>query len=107
MQIRPVNPQVMLQQVAQMNRLTNNDGSRAETQQNQFAQEFAKAQDKERTQVVQAQEPDEGQNVNPDGSAGKEKEERNKKKRPGQTDDDNDNENKPPTIGRGILDIRM
>jgi len=106
MQIRPVDIQVMLHRAPEMNRASNNDGSRAETQQNQFAQEFQKIRERERNTVVQPQEPDEGQSVNPDGSAGKEKQEQNKKKRPSQQKEE-DNKPQQPAIGRGILDIRM
>jgi len=106
MQVRPVDIQVMLHRAPEMNRATNNDGSRAQTQQNQFAQEFERLREKERTSVVQPQEPDEGQSVNPDGSAGKEKEQRGKKRRPSDKVQSEQKTN-PPEIGGGMLDIRI
>jgi len=106
MQIRPIDIQVMLHRAPEMNRLTNNDGSRAETQQNQFAKEFERLREKERSSVVQPQEPDEGQSVNPDGSAGKEKHQQSKKRRPSDKADD-DKKGKPPALGGGMLDIRI
>ena len=106
MQVRSVDIQVMVHRAPEMNRATNNDGSRAATQQNQFAQEFQKLRERERAQVVHAQEADENQGVNPDGSAGKEKQQQNKKKRPGagQSAEPEKPQNAP---GRGMLDIRM
>ena len=43
MNIRPVDSQVNLNRAAEVNRVTNNDGSRAENQNAQFANSFQKA----------------------------------------------------------------
>ncbi|MDR2167780.1 MAG: hypothetical protein LBE35_08045 [Clostridiales bacterium] len=102
MAIRPVDMQVMLQRAPEVNRLTNNDGSRAETQQNQFAQHFQRVRDAEQKQVVQTTEA-EGRNIDPDGSAGKEKQQRGRKK----TNNEKDDEEKKSNVGRGMLDIMM
>ena len=101
MDIRPVNMQVMLQRAPEVNRATNNDGSRAETQQNQFAQAFQRVRDAEQSQVVQPHQADEG-NLDPDGSAGKEKQQRGKKKQ-----DKDEEEKKSQNSSRGMLDIMM
>ena len=101
--IRPVNMQIMLQMAPEVNRATNNDGSRAETQQNQFAQAFQRVRNSEQTQVVQPHQTDEG-NLDPDGSAGKEKQQKGKRRQGGKEEE----EKKPQgSTNRGMLDIMM
>ncbi|MCL2169540.1 MAG: hypothetical protein FWB74_05890 [Defluviitaleaceae bacterium] len=109
MQIRPVNMQVMLVKAEAMNRATNNDGSRAQTQQNQFAQEFERLQERERTQVMEAADADEGQSVNPDGR-NKEEREQEKKKKEKLAEEEAAQAKalaKFGQPGRGMIDIRM
>ena len=103
MAIRPVDMQVMLQRAPAINHLTNNDGSRAETQQSQFANQFQRVRDAEQSQVVQTQEGEEG-TLDPDGSAGKEKQQKGKKR---QTSGQKENDKKVQHQGRGMLDIMM
>jgi len=103
--IRPVDMQVMVQRTPELNRLTNNDGSRAETQQNQFSQEFQRLSEHAQRTVVQAQET-EGRDVDKDGSAGKEKEQK-KKRRPTRRQDDSEEEKQKDDLGSGMLDIMM
>jgi len=66
MDIRPVDMQVMVQRAAMLNRATNNDGSRAETQNTQFANEFARATEQEQKAVVQTPESENAE-LNKDG----------------------------------------
>ncbi|MCL2854254.1 MAG: hypothetical protein FWE21_01385 [Defluviitaleaceae bacterium] len=103
MSIRPVDMQVMIQRMPEVNRLTNNDGSRAETQNNQFAQQFAKVAD-ERQKTVGETDEAQKQELDKDGrgrggSTG------------GQNDDKEadgqDDKNNPPKPGRGMLDIMI
>jgi hypothetical protein len=101
MAIRPVDMQVMLQKAPEVNRLTNNDGSRAETQQNQFSQHFQRLRDAEQSQVVHTHES-EGRNIDPDGSAGKEKQQKGKKRQ-----GDKQKDQKILAPGQGMLDIMM
>jgi len=95
--------QVIMQRAPEVNRMTNNDGSRAETQQNQFAHTFGRMRDAEQSQVVQTGETDES-NLDPDGSAGKEKQQKGKRN---QKDTKKEEPKRPMGSGRGMLDIRI
>jgi len=104
MDVRPVDMQVMLQRAAMLNRVTNNDGSRAETQNNQFANEFAKAREQDATSVTKAVQPDEAE-LNKDGR-GTGGEHNSKGKKKGEQKDEKPKKNMPD-IGQGMLDIRI
>jgi len=95
--------QVMLQRAPEVNRVTNNDGSRAENQNQAFAQSLQDAVDKEARQVVnsnQAQKSD----VDKDG--GKEKKgHRRRSRQDGKNDDTEEKEKEAKS--RSMLDIRI
>ena len=102
MGIRPVDLQVMVQRAAEVNRATNNDGSRAETQNNQFAQSFQKVVEQEGKQVVNANQAEKA-NVDKDGRGqGRDKDGKGRK-RPGQSN----KENEKGEQNRGLLDIKI
>ena len=103
MGVRPVDMQVMVQRAAQLNRVTNNDGSRAEIQNNQFANEFAKAAEQGQRQVNQAEQP-EGAEFNKDGKgSGAQGGSKGKKK-----DEEKDKPKKNiPGPSQGMLDIKI
>jgi len=66
MSIGRVDMQVMLQRAPEVNRVTNNDGSRAETQNQQFTQSLQKAVEQEGKQVVSTNQAEKG-NIDKDG----------------------------------------
>jgi len=102
MGIRPVDLQVMVQRAPEVNRATNNDGSRAETQNNQFAQSFQKVVEQEGKQVNHANEADKA-GVDKDGRGkGGGKDEKGNR-RPGQEKEEKDK----AVQNRGLLDIRI
>ncbi|MCL2619546.1 MAG: hypothetical protein FWD97_01255 [Defluviitaleaceae bacterium] len=103
MSIRPVDMQVMVQRMPEVNRLTNNDGSRAETQNNAFAQQFAKVSD-ERQKTVNEPEEAEKQQLDKDGRGGGSQQDRHKAEREAEEQAD---DKKAPVPGRGMLDIMM
>ena len=102
--IRPVDMQVMVQRAPEVNRNTNNDGSRAETQNSQFSAQFQKVVEQGQRQVNQTQHT-EGQDVDPDGRGAKV--ERKPKPRPKTGTKKEDDAKKPQDIGQGMLDIRI
>ena len=104
MSIRPVDMQVMVQRAPAINRATNNDGSRQEIQNNQFAQEFAKASEDAQKTVIETQEA-EKQGLDKDGKGhggGGDQEKNGGERKEEQTD-----EKKAPVPGKGMLDIMM
>jgi hypothetical protein len=101
--IRPVDMQVMLQRAPEVNRVTNNDGSRAETQNNQFAEQFQRLSEQSARQVTSTHQT-EGQDVDPDGRGAQD--ERRRRRRPGSTENQED-EKKNTQIKQGMLDIRI
>ena len=104
MSIRPVDFQVMIQRSSEINRLTNNDGSRAEQQNTQHALSFQKTLEQEGKQVVntsQAERPD----VDKDGRRGGKGDEKQKKRRP-DSGSANKEDSKNPPKGK-MLDIRI
>jgi len=102
MGIRPVDLQVMVQRAPEVNRATNNDGSRAETQNNQFAQSFQKTIEQESKQVINANQAEKS-NVDKDGRGHGRGKDGKGKKRPG----DEKNEDGKGGQNRGMLDIRI
>jgi len=92
----------MVQRAPEVNRATNNDGSRAETQNNQHAQSFQKLVEQESKQVGTANQAEKS-NVDKDGRGhgGGGKDDKNKK-RPGQ-----DTEEGKGGQNRGLLDIKI
>ena len=101
--IRPVDMQVMVQRVPDVNRNTNNDGSRAETQNSQFSEQFKKVVELGQQQVTNAKEA-EGQDVDPDGRGAKDERKPNKRPKPGEKKQD---DRRPSDIGQGMIDIRI
>jgi len=102
MSIRPVDLQVMLHRASEVNRVTNNDGSRAENQNSQFAQSFQKVVEQEGKQVVNAGQAEHA-DVDKDGRGkgnGSNSRPKSKERRPGQKDD------KKTQQRQGMLDIR-
>ena len=101
MGIRPVDLQVMVQRAPEVNRATNNDGSRAETQNNQFAQSFQKMVEQEGKQVANANQAEKS-SVDKDGRGHGGGKDGKGNKRPGQEkEDDKSGQN------RGLLDIKI
>jgi len=104
MEIRPVDMQVMLQRAAMLNRDTNNDGSRAETQNAQFANEFARAQEQEQKSVQQPHQAEDSE-LNKDGRGpgtggdGKDKKRDGKNQKP--------KKDIPGMRSQGMLDIKI
>ena len=104
--VRPVTPQIMVQRAAEVNRATNNDGSRAEVQNSQFSDSLQRAAAQEQRMVVNAHQA-EKQQLDKDGRGGgaggrgrdgrREKEEQTEEETP----------NKKAGIGKGMLDIKM
>jgi len=102
MGIRPVDLQVMVQRAPELNRATNNDGSRAETQNSQFAQSFQKVVEQEGKQVLEANQAEQT-NVNKDGRGQSGGKDGKGKKRPGQEK----KEDGKGEQNRGLLDIKI
>jgi len=102
MGIRPVDLQVMVQRAPEVNRATNNDGSRAETQNNQFAQSFQKVVEQEGKQVNTAAQADKA-NVDKDGRGQGGGKDGKGQRRPGQEKE----EEGKAVKNRGLLDIRI
>ena len=100
--IRPVDMQVMIQRTQEINRTTNNDGSRAEQQSGQFAQHFQRTVDQQTRQVVNSNQAEKS-DVDKDGGNGKDKQEQNKK-RP-HTAKEDEKVTKPTRSG--LLDVRI
>jgi hypothetical protein len=94
--------QVAVQRAPEINRATNNDGSRAETQNSQFAQSFQKMVEQEGKQVVNTNQTEQT-NVDKDGRGQGGGKDGKGKKRPGQ---DKDEKGKGGQ-NRGLLDIRI
>lgn len=103
MSIRPVDMQVMVQRMPEVNRLTNNDGSRAETQNNAFAQQFARLADERQKTVNQSEEVGK-QQLEKDGRGGGSPQDRHKAEREAEEQAD---EKKASVPGRGMLDITI
>ena len=101
--IRAVDMQVMAHRAPEVNRVTNNDGSRAEVQNNQFANEFQRAAAEEQKQVTQTN-PTEGQDVDKDGK-GQGQNQKQKQGRPSNKKEENQKEKIAPA--QGMLDIRI
>ncbi|MDR2183719.1 MAG: hypothetical protein LBE55_06050 [Clostridiales bacterium] len=102
MGIRPVDLQVMVQRAPEVNRATNNDGSRAETQNNQFAQSFQKVVEQEGKQVNLANQA-EKTSVDKDGRGkGGDKDGKDQKRRGHDGEQDNKG-----VQNRGLLDIKI
>ena len=99
--IRQVDMQVMLHRAPEINRLTNNDGSRAEGQNNQFAQSFQKAVEQEGKQVANSNQAEKA-NVDKDGKGGKGGGKSRKDTRPRKGKED-----KKEEAGKGMLDVRI
>ena len=101
--LRPVDAQVMLHRAAEVNRVTNNDGSRAETQNQAFAQSLQKVVEQEGKQVVQSNQAEKG-DVDKDGKGNK-----NSRHRRGNREEDKDEKGKDGGKGggRGMLDVRI
>jgi len=100
MSIGRVDMQVMLQRAPEVNRVTNNDGSRAETQNQQFTQSLQKAVEQEGKQVVSTNQAEKG-NIDKDGrgkGGGRGKED--------DKDKDKEKEGGKPQIRRSMLDLR-
>ena len=102
MGIRPVDLQVMIQRAPEINRAMNNDGSRAETQNNQFAQSFQKVMEQEGKQVTTANQAEKS-NVDKDGRGKGGGRDGKDKKRPGQEKEENGKSEQ----NRGLLDIKI
>ena len=102
--LRPVDAQVMLHRAAEVNRVTNNDGSRAETQNQAFAQSLQKVVEQEGKQVVQSNQAEKG-DVDKDGGKGN----KNSRQRRGKGEEEKDEKGKGGGSGggRGMLDIRI
>jgi hypothetical protein len=97
--------QAMVQRTPEINRNTNNDGSRAETHNSQFSEEFKKVVQQGNRQVVHTQQT-EGEVVDPDGRNSKDG--RRQRRRPGSKPESEENDDKKnPEIGQGMLDIRI
>ena len=101
MGIRPVDLQLVVQRMPEVNRATNNDGSRAETQNSQFAQSLQKLVEQESKQVVNTNQSEQI-NVDKDGRGQGGKDGKDKKRR-GQDKDENDKGEQ----NRGLLDIKI
>lgn len=102
MGIRPVDLQVMVQRAPEINRATNSDGSRAETQNSQFAQSFQKVVEQESKQVANTQQSEKS-DVDKDGrgrGGGGGKDDRDK--RSGQ-----EKEEGKGGLNRGLLDVKI
>ena len=101
MGIRPVDLPVMVQRAPEVNRATNNDGSRAETQNNQFAHSFQKTIEQESKQVINANQAEKS-NVDKDGRGkGGGRDGKNKQQSDDQKESGKGEQN------RGLLDIRI
>lgn len=101
MPIGRVDMQVMIHRTAELNRATNNDGSRAEGQNSQFAQSFQKVVEQEGKQVVNTNQAEKA-NVDKDG--------RGKGGRPKQGRKDEEEKKKEEEAKKrkgGMLDIRI
>ncbi|MCL2235542.1 MAG: hypothetical protein FWB98_03750 [Defluviitaleaceae bacterium] len=104
MSIRPVDMQVMIQRVPELNRMTNNDGSRQEVQNNQFANQFAKATQDAQKQVIEANEAEKQELDKDSKGRGSSQQERHKAEREAEEQAE---DKKTPTPGKGMLDIMM
>jgi len=105
MSLRPVDMQVMIHRAPEVNRVTNNDGSRAETQNQQFAQSMQKVVEQEGTSVVNANQAEKS-DVDKDG--GKERKGgRGRGRRGGARDEKDDSKGDGKNQGRSMLDIRV
>jgi len=101
MSIGRVDMQVMLQRAPEVNRVTNNDGSRAETQNQQFTQSMQKVVEQEGKQVVSANQAEKG-SIDKDGrgqGGGKDKNDGKGKGKKGEGDG-------KPQIRRSMLDLK-
>ena len=103
MGIRPVDLQVMVTRAAELNRVTNNDGSRAETQNNQFAQSLQKMLEEESKQVVTSNQAEKA-NVDKDGRGQGGGKDGKGKRRQGQGQEEG---GKGGEQNRGLLDIKI
>ena len=101
MGIRPVDLQVMVQRAPEINRATNSDGSRAETQNNQFAQSFQKIVEQESKQVANTQQS-EKLDVDKDGRGRGGRDKDGDGKRSGQ-----EKEEGKGGSNRGLLDVKI
>lgn len=96
--------QVMVQRTAMLNRVTNNDGSRAEIQNNQFANEFAKAAEQEQKSVTQTPQTEDAE-LNKDGR-GRGTGGDGKGNKKGDSKDEKPKKN-IPGMSQGMLDIKI
>ena len=102
MGIRPVDLQVMIQRAPEVNRATNNDGSRAETQNNQFAQSLQKMVEQESKQVVNTNQAEKS-SVDKDGRGQGGGKDGKGKEKSGQGKE----EDGKGVQNRGLLDIKV
>ena len=100
MNMRNVDLQVNLQRTPEINRLTNNDGSRAQNQNAQLASAFQKALKEEGEQVTDLNKS-ENPNIKKDG-----RNKRDRDRRRQDSDEDTD-EQKAQIRDLGMLDIRI
>ena len=105
MAIRPVDMQVMIHRASEVNRVTNNDGSRAENQNTQFANQFQKAVQQDSKQVVNSSQAEHA-DIEKDGGrnkgGGDAEKKRQKRTRPG-----NEAEKDKKELNRSMFDVRI
>ena len=102
--LRPVDAQVMLHRMPEVNRVTNNDGSRAENQNQAFAQSLQKAVEQEGKQVVQSNQT-EKKDVDKEGAKDKKGGRGRRGTRDGADEKEGDKDGKEQN--RGMLDLRV
>ena len=103
MAIRPVDMQVMIHRMAEINRATNNDGSRAENQNQAFAQSLQKAVEQDGRQVVNANQTEKS-DVDKDGRKG---DRGRRRRRDGKNPEDEEKGNDAAKGKRNMLDITI
>jgi len=96
--------QVVVQRAPEINRVTNNDGSRAESQNNQFAQSLQKMVEEESKQVVNTNQSEKA-DVDKDGRGQGGGKDGKGKKRPGQGKEESAAGGREQN--RGLLDIKI
>jgi len=96
--------QVMIHRAPEVNRVTNNDGSRAETQNQHFAQSMQKVVEQEGTSVVN---PNQAEKSDVDKDGGKEKKGGRGRRRGEARDGKDGDKTDGPGADRGMLDIRI
>ncbi|MCL2415177.1 MAG: hypothetical protein FWD01_00015 [Defluviitaleaceae bacterium] len=110
MSLRPVDMQIILPRAQEIARISNQDGVRSETQNNQFAQQFQKVVSQEGQTVSSTHETAHQASVDKDGRNGDTYQGRNKKRNSGDEREENNRNNKNGLNmdeNKPLIDIRI